>query len=223
MKFEAINELLDHPYLPLENGWVRNDDGTVHVAARTHMIGCTGEMVKWWFGFIHHTEEYLWWHPRDHIFSDWIGERGTGRYIGGTHIVDEYLAGEPELQKLKINFRDPSERLDTSRFAGAKVSAAIHGRVGLREPDIWTGYLLHLIQDIPEGCVMRSRFWLGHLDPAPPGLDAATLAQMTPDSFAQGLQQHASEEMSILANILPGVYRMYNPNKADAERPLACA
>lgn len=218
MKFENINNLLDERYLPLESGWVRHDDGTVHVAARTHMIGCTGEMVKWWFGFVHHTEEYLWWHPRDHVFSDWIGERGTGRYIGGIHIVDEYLGAGTELQKLKINFRDPSESLDTSKFATSGVSAAIYGRVGLRDPDVWTGYLLHLIQDIPEGCVMRSRFWLGHIDPAPPGLDAEMRTQLIPDKFAQGLHQHASEEMSILAGMLPGVYRLYNPTASTEKR-----
>lgn len=211
MKLADINKLLDHEYLPMENGWLRNDDGTLHIAARTHMIGCSGEMVKWWFSFIHHTEQYLWWHPRDHVFSDWIGPRGTGEFIGGTHIVDEYLGGGPDLHKLKINFRDPKEKLDVSRFEQAKVSAVIYGRVGLREPDIWTGYLCHLIQDIPEGCVMRSRFWLGHVEPAPPELSPEMLKQVVPDSFAQGLQKHASEEMSILADFLPTVYRIHNP------------
>lgn len=213
MKFGEINTLLDHEYLPMENGWVRNDDGTLHIAARTHMIGCKGEMVSWWFSFIHHTEQYLWWHPRDHVFSDWIGERGTGRFIGGTHIVDEYLGGGSELHKLKINFRDPKDSLDTSKFAKAKVSAVVYGRVGLREPDIWTGYLLHLIQDIPEGCVMRSRFWLGHVEPEPPNFSREDRLKLIPDSFAIGLQKHASEEMSILAGFLPTVYRIHNPAK----------
>ena len=54
-------------------------------------------MVKWWFGYVHTTERYKWWHPRHHVFSDWIVERGTGRYIGGTHIAQEYVGGGPTL------------------------------------------------------------------------------------------------------------------------------
>ena len=35
--------------------------------------------------------------PRDHDFSDRIGEWGTGRYIGGARIAHEYLGGGPTL------------------------------------------------------------------------------------------------------------------------------
>jgi hypothetical protein len=54
--------------------------------------------------------------PRDHVFSDWIGERGTGRYVGGTLIAHEYFGGGPTLFELKINFCDPGNLLDTPRF-----------------------------------------------------------------------------------------------------------
>src|SRR5579862_747946 len=116
MKLSDANDLLRHFYLPLESGWLRNPDGTAHVAARTPMIGCKAHMVEWWFSFLHTTEHYKWWHPRDHVFSDWVGERGTGRYVGGTHIAHEYFAGGPTLFKLKINFRDPGDILDKSLF-----------------------------------------------------------------------------------------------------------
>lgn len=213
MNLTDANQLLEQDYLATENGWMRLSDGSAHVCARTHMIGCSGEMVKWWFGFIHHTEQYKWWHARDHVFSDWDGERGTGRYIGGTHLVHEYLGGGPTLYKLKINFREPSELLDTSRFEKAKVSAAIYGRIGAIGEEGWFGRLLHLVQDIPEGCVMRSRFWLGVLDQKPPDLTPEKLRAMVPDELPRGLQRHASEEMSILAGFLPTVYRIHNPGK----------
>ena len=69
------------------------------------MIGCTPAMVDWWLGFVHHTEEYRWWHPRDHVFSAWEGDSEPGKYIGRIHLVHEYLGAH--LAKLKINFRDP--------------------------------------------------------------------------------------------------------------------
>ena len=213
MKLAEANQLLDNNYLAIENGWLRLDDGSAHVCSRTHMVGCSGEMVKWWFGFIHHTEQYKWWHARDHVFSDWEGERGTGRYIGGTHLVHEYLGGGPTLHKLKINFLDPSQLLDVSKFEKAKVSAAIFGRIGMIGDSVYFGRLLNLVQDIPEGCVMRSRFWLGVLDQKPADMTPDMLRAMVPDELPRGLQQHASEEMSILASFLPTVYRIHNPGK----------
>jgi hypothetical protein len=217
MQLSEANRLLDHFYLPLESGWLRLEDGSAHVAARTHMIGCKGAMVEWWFGFIHHTEQYRWWHPRDHLFSGWEGERGTGRYVGGTHLVHEYIG--PHIHKLKINFRNPAEILDISRFDEANVSAAVFGYVGELDQPGYFGRLLHLVQDTPDGCVMRSRFWLGVLDPPPdPAPTPALLAQAVPDHLAAGLHAHASEEMSILAGFLPTVWRIHNPNPGGANR-----
>lgn len=213
MKLCEANLMLENEYLPLESGWIRLEDGQVMVAARTQMIGCSGKMVDWWFSFFHHTEEYLWWHPRDHVFSDWEGERGTGKYIGGTHKVHEYLG--TELHKLRINFRDPSEYLDTSQFKAAKVSTAVCARVGPLDEPIWSAHLIHLIQDIPEGCVMRSRFWLGDVEGAPFPVDHDLRLKLVPDSMATGLHKHSTEEMAILAGFLPQVYRLYNPRGAE--------
>jgi len=50
------------------------------VAVRTPMPGCTGAMVEWWFGHVETTEDYLPWHPEDHVSSAWRGERRTGKY-----------------------------------------------------------------------------------------------------------------------------------------------
>jgi hypothetical protein len=68
--------------------------------------------------------------------------------------------------------------------------------------DIWVGHTLHLIYDTAEGCVMRSRFWLGELDPVPPSISPEAMKAL-PDERVQGLHQHASEEMSILAVSCP--------------------
>lgn len=210
MQLADANDLLAAPISSFESGWVRHPDGRAHVAARTHMIGCKAKVVEWWFGYVQTTEHYKWWHPRDHVFSDWIGERGTGRYIGGTHIAHEYFGGGPTLFKLKINFRDPSAILDTGRFAQAGVAAAIYARTGPLDRDLWVGHTLHLVYDTPEGCVMRSRFWLGELDPTPTNISPEEMRELVPDERVQGLHQHASEEMSILGGMLPTLYRMNN-------------
>ena len=209
MHLGEANSLLDAFCLPFESGWIRLENGVVHVAARTPMIGCTPAMVEWWFGFIHNTEQYRWWHPRDHLFSDWDGERGTGRYLGGTHLVHEYIGGD--IYKLKINFRDPAEILDASRFSEARVGTAIFGYVGDLERPGYFGRVLHLVQTTPDRCVMRRRFWLGEFDPLPdPKPTEQAMRQLVPDSLGAGLHAHSSEEMGILAANLPTLYRIHN-------------
>jgi hypothetical protein len=63
---------------------------------------------------------------------------------------------------------------------------------------------------------MRSRFWLGEIDPVPnPKPTPEMLQKMVPDEVGVGLFAHCCEEMSILAGFLPTVYRI---NNAGTER-----
>jgi hypothetical protein len=212
---KGANQLLDSFYLPFESGWKRLDTGVINIAVRTHMIGVAPAVVDWWISFLHHSEEYRWWHPRDHVFSDWEAGCEPGKYLGRTHLAHEYIG--PHLYKLKIHFRDPGEILDKRRFPEAKVGTAIYGYVGAIGEDAWFGRLLHLIQETPEGCVMRSRFWLGEIDPVPnPKPTHEMLEKLVPDELGAGLFAHCCEEMSILADFLPTVYRIHN---ADTQRP----
>ena len=71
MQLSEANQLLNSLYSPFESGWKRLDSGVIHIAVRTPMPGVAPEMIDWWLGFLHHTEEYKWWHPRDHVWSDW--------------------------------------------------------------------------------------------------------------------------------------------------------
>lgn len=197
--------LLGHEYLPMESGYAVTSDGMTHVAASTYMHGVTSTMIDWWFGFIKTTEFYKLWHPRDHLFSDWEGPRdNTSTYIGGHHLVKEYIGGD--LASLKISFKDPGLYFGEGwrqRFAEKGYATAVCGRVHNWEPEtgkaVGVGHLIHLIKTEPDGCRMRSRFWLGDIE----GVDEP---QPVPESFAAGLQKHATEEMAILANILPGLY-----------------
>lgn len=201
--------LLQNDYLPLEAGHGLTDDNMHHVAASTYMPNVSAKMIDWWFGFIHTTDQYLLWHPRDHIFSDWEGPRDNkSEYIGGHHLVHEYIGGE--LAKLKISFKEPSEYFGDSwkeDFRKYGYGTAICGRVGTWESEkiTYNGHLIHLIKNEPDGCRMRSRFWLGDVEGLP-----RPVGDTIPSYMTAGLLQHATEEMSILASILPELYQQHS-------------
>ncbi len=215
------SSLLTHDYLPLETGYAINLEGMHHIASSTWMPNCTGAMVDWWFGWIHTTEQYLLWHPRDHVFSDWDGPReNNSTYIGGHHLVHEYIGGV--LAKLRISFLNPSVYFGSNwkeDFQRTGYSTAVCGRVGNWNPEtgvtVYTGHLIHLIKTEPEGCRMRSRFWLGDVDGVS---DPAARAAVVPAGLAAGLMQHCAEEMAILASKLPELYKMHLSKTSDVQK-----
>lgn len=69
MQLSEVAALLQPEPLPLETGYERLPDGVLHVAVRTDMHNCTGEMFEWWFRWRCDTQKYTWWHPVDHLFS----------------------------------------------------------------------------------------------------------------------------------------------------------
>lgn len=210
MKITEANELLKDGYLPFEAGYKRLDDGVLLIACRSSLIGVTGKMIDWWFSYIDGTEDYKLWHPTEHVFSSWIGERGTGRYIGGTHIAHEFLGNSTELHKLKINFLDPSGILDTGRFKESGVSTAIYARIGMEDKPGFAGKMVHLIRDTIYGCEMRSRFWLGLFEENDLPNTPEVRKSIFPDEFAEGLCKHSHEEMSILPTFLPALYAKHH-------------
>jgi hypothetical protein len=209
MRLKDANDLLQPGYLPLESGYVRLEDGQMHIACWTTMLGCKGHIVEWWFNFFQTTEHYKLWHPTDHVWLEREGERGTGGFIGGTHLAHEYVGGE--LHKLKINFREPSEYFDAKRLQAAGLSAVVCARTGLLEAPVWAGHLIHLCRDTDYGCEMRSRFWIGDIDPPELAPDREARLKAIPDSLGSSLLQHCHEEMSQLASFLPELYARHNP------------
>lgn len=183
------------------------------------MPGVHSHMIDWWFGFIHTTDQYIWWHPRDHVFSSWSGPRNNdSTYIGGTHLVHEYIGGE--LEKLKINFVSPAVYFGAdyqTAFAEKGYGTAVCGRVGAwndEDDEVqWMGHLIHLIKVEPDGVRMRSRFWLGDIRPQDKeeDTDANTkFGNMIPENMVRGLVKHCCEEMAILAGKLPALYEQYS-------------
>ena len=219
MRFDDIEALLDPSPLRLETGWERLDDGVLHIAARTDMHGCTGEMFEWWFRWRPDSQKYAWWHPVDHFSSEWQGRLDPDTHIGSEHVVNESLADIPATD-LIVQFRDPAEFFDAGAFEVARKSGAVSGavvaRIGMsheppRDPEgrVIGGRMLHILRDTPWGAVLRSHFFIGHDLPAA-GLTAEQIAVEVPDAFAVNLVQHAYNEMTFLSRFLPSLFQAEN-------------
>jgi hypothetical protein len=226
LAFEDAGRLLDPAPLRLEMGIERLRSGALHVAARTDLHGCSGEMFDWWFRWFHTTQHYVWWHPVDHVSSAWVGWQ-PGRYVGATNVVEERLSG-PEVHKLHIHFRDPRELLGREAvdraFANGAVSAIVIGNVGPgAEPPRDAegrpigGRLAHVARDTSFGCTLRSHFWLGH-DLA--GLATPEqIAAIASDELGFGLLRHAYNEFTFLSRILPALHAAENRDRTRPELP----
>ena len=228
MKLTEVAALLRPEPIALETGFERHDDGVLHVAVRTDMRSCTGEMFEWWFRSRPDTERYIWWHPRDHISSVWGGDLADGTHIGSEHFAVEELTGLPA-QEVVVQFRPAEEFFDAAAFADARgrgaVSSAVVGRLGVGHPparsaagDVLGGRVLHVGRDTPWGLVMRSHFFLG-TDLPDLGMSPDEVAAIAPDVLARALLQHAYNEFTFLARFLPSLYVGANRDHLEVDLP----
>ena len=226
MKLSEAGPLLVATPLPLELGYERFQDGVLHVACRTDMHNCSGEMFEWWFRFRPDTQKYIWWHPVDHVFSDWIEGR-AGTHVGSIHMVEEYFTGLPP-EKLSIQFRDAKEFFDPAAYTAARqsgaVSAAVCARIGLSHSPtrdsagaVLGGRLLHVGRDTPWGFTLRSHFYLGQ-DLPTLGKSATEIEQIFSDDFGRALLQHCYNEFTYLSRFLPSLYIAENRDSKPITR-----
>ena len=161
--------------------------GVLHVAVRTDMHNCTGEMFEWWFRWRCDTQKYTWWHPVDHLFSTWQGELSDSTHVGSEHVATEELTGQPATDLL-VQFRDPAEFFDPRSYREArdsgKISCAVTARAGLshspkRQSDgaVIGGRVLHIGRDTAWGLALRSHFYLGQDLPGKRGVTARSRAR----------------------------------------------
>lgn len=215
MELDEVGALLDPAPLRLETGYERVAGGALHVAVRTDLHGCTGEMFEWWFRWRCDTQKYVWWHPVDHVSSTWQGELRADTHVGSEHVVTEFFTGLPA-DDLVIQFRDPGEFFDPAAYDAARasgsVSCAVLGRVGFgHEPprtdagEVLGGRLLHVGRDTPWGLALRSHFFLGQDLPGL-GLTPEQVAAEVPDDLGVALLQHAYNEFTFLSRFLPSLH-----------------
>lgn len=227
MDLTEAGRLLDPAPMKLETGYERLPSGVLHVACRTDLHRVTGEMFEWWFRFRPDTQKYIWWHPVDHVFSDWI-EGTSETHVGSIHVVEEYFTGLPP-EKLSIQFRDATEFFDATNYRRARseraITAAVCGRVGFsheppRTPDgtVLGGRLLHIGRDTGWGCALRSHFYMGQDLPAL-GKSPEEIAELFPDRFGQALLAHCYNEFTFLARFLPSLYIAENRDTVKVEVP----
>ena len=188
MHINETNQLIEPGYLPLETGYYRLPNGHFHVAVLTSMHGCKGEMIDWWFGYVADDSTYRMWHPQTHISLKWDAHFRPGQYVGASQIVEAEFGGV--IARRRIHFHEPSEFLDTTRFAASNIGAAICANFYDLEK-VPLGRFIHLVRDIDAGCEMRSRFWLYRAS----------------EVEAAALMQHCLEEMYHLGGFLPELYQ----------------
>lgn len=227
MNLAEIGPLLSPEPLRLETGYERSDEGVLHVACRTDLHGCTGQMFEWWFRFRPDTQKYIWWHPIDHVSSAWSGG-GADTHVGSTHLVEEYFTGLPATQ-LAIQFREAAEFFDSASYQQARrtgnVSAAVCARVGLShdpmrasDGSVLGSRLLHIARDTPWGCALRSHFFLGQ-DLPQAGYSSAQIAELFGDEFGVALLQHCYNEFTFLSRFLPSLFIAENRRTIEIRAP----
>ncbi len=215
-------ELQAPGYWPVETGYGLGPDGSVQVFVLTPMPGVSPAMWDWWFAWHgSQAQRYKLWHPRAHIHVAWAdGLSDLNHYIGRTSQVVEYVGHE--LLNLTIRFVSPSSMgLDEARLK-QQGEVAICARGGIAGTPMETGWLVHQLRPVADGCEMRSRFWLGGHNVRPRGMDntfgrllGGVAAKLNPlhASQAAALLVHCAQEMSHLASLLPEIYQQFGPNQ----------
>ncbi len=227
MNLTDANRLLDPAPMPMEMGWERLPDGVLHIACRTDMHRCSGEMFEWWFRSRPNTQQYIWWHPVDHVSSEWIGGNADGQ-IGAIHKVEEHFSGLPS-KKLLIQLRHPGEFFNASALRDARAMGHVSGMICARGGESWEApwdpqggilgsRLLHLCRDTDWGCVLRSHFFLGQDLPAA-GKTPAELSHIIPDTAAPALLQHCYNEFTFLSRFLPSLFIAENRKTQAVKLP----
>ena len=173
LPFRDVKRIFDGDKAYLEEGYIRNNDGSWYVSVITDFGNeVNGDMFDWWFRNCDNTEKYRWWHPKDHITGTWDNsyfdisakERKKGYYINHIHIVREKINNVT--QDLQILFIDPMQYFDQKTLDDNKVSAILMARVhaddDLIGKHIAVGYLIHYIRiGVKGNNELVSKFWLG--------------------------------------------------------------
>lgn len=227
LPFPDRDRLLESEASPLETGYARLPDGQLYVAVRHELPGVTCAMIDWWFAWHGTDERYRLWHPKDHKKACWKGpgpEPDSGKpyaFAGHTSFVEESLNGG-EVLPLAIRFLRPEAFFSAGAWRRYAVEGrhrmAVCARSGPADRPVEAGHLVHLVHETPEGCVMRSRFWLGDMKVEGPGAPLGLLLnrpfvrkRMFPTNLGENLLVHCAQEMGHFASFLPRLYRAERP------------
>jgi hypothetical protein len=228
MEYADRHRLLDPRPLALELGYERLESGVLHIAIRTDMHRCTGEMLNWWFASRIGTREYRWWHPLDHVSSHWT-EGAPGVIPGSIHQVEERFTELPA-QKLSIQFCEPSDFFDGGGLKKARETGSVSalmcirggdGHEPHRTPDgkVIGTRLIHVARDTLWGLALRSHFFMGQDLADLVGMPRGQIEQLFPDALAANMLQHCYDEFTYLSRILPGLWLAEGCSSDAVARP----
>lgn len=195
MLIPGVEDLLKPGYLPFESGFERLSDGSIMVASLSRVHGCSGAMLQWWLERRKTPEEFVRWHPLEHV---------TSECRDGLEYPVHRRAGQ--LLRGKVKSVDPSTIFDAAALARADVSLLSCGRGGPVDRSVWAIYMVHVGRDTADGCEVRSRFWLGAFDPPDAAPRPEVIKNIFSDENAAWQMKHAMEEFYYASQLLPELY-----------------
>lgn len=224
LPLKEINQLFKTGYLKGENGFRRNEDGSVYAAILTKMPKVKIEMLDWWFWW-HAAEDirYQIWYPDMHfaISADFQGHYNNDsksyreRLHLSSHLVTENVGTGKE--KILIDFMNPADfGFDETKLDPKKMTI-ICARVGSTDRGVWGTKMCHFVRTTDEGVEMRSRFWIGHQVERMGGFAQDFLnsilnkpfvkRKLIPKGLGKAMFHHCSQEYCNLREILPQLYK----------------
>ncbi|MCO5317428.1 MAG: hypothetical protein M9942_03225 [Microthrixaceae bacterium] len=185
------------------------------------MPNVTAAMWDWWFSWHSYaSRRYRLWHPEDHLAASMAEDRRDvrsirDRWVGNTSYVDELVGGR--MSRLAIHFLPPENLgLDTAKVD--RLGLAICARISTRPERLAVGHLIHLVENVPGGARMHSRFHLGDGESSIPMVGKlvdrlanapAVRRRLVADQFGNALLFHCSQEMNHLASFLPDLHERF--------------
>jgi hypothetical protein len=195
VELKDANELLKPGYLPLESGYARLANGGVVVAAMHRVYGCNGAMLQWWFQHKKTLEEFVRWHPTEHVSAE---------YRDGMLFPTHNHGGQ--ILKGRVQARPPSDLFDAGALAASGASVVSYARFGPADSAAWVGGTAHVGRDTEYGCEVRSRTWLGDFDPPDTAPPRQMMEVMFSEANALWQMKHSIEEFYHLSQFLPDLF-----------------
>jgi hypothetical protein len=207
----------------VDDGIVRNTDGTLTVAFHSAHPGTWPEMWDWWCAFfLQSTARFMLAHPKAHVRSARAFNRShitnaRARYVENIAFVDEYIGPGP-IRELAIAFEPPTS-FGLDQATVDRLGTAICARVIDRARNAEVARFVHVVRRAEgESCHVRSRIWLGDVRILTPVVGAllgrlanrpAARRRNLPDAVGRAVLRHCAEETIHLGSILRGLFARY--------------
>jgi len=187
-----------------EHGRDELDDGRTRFWIRHRLLkDVTPRMLVWWFRNLEghvvvrgrRIHRYRVWHPYDHLHVGYARRCPDGSIgPGATLRIVEILGGNPDFL---VNVLSDIEKLDEEGFIHNPV---VHGVRGFARME-------YAFRAVPGGTVYENCLLVGTRHPAWRRLNGAVLPHVFPRIRGEAWLRHNIEEVGMLENFLPDLYR----------------